>query len=1823
MAIAAIGSKFQRWDGLAWVSIAEISSILGPNMSKDVVDITSVYSPGGYREFMSGLRNSGTISLAMNFSFLNYTLMKGDYESEILGNYRIILSDVNQTTIEFEAIVLDLPLSIPADDKITITSTLQCSGQVIVNGVQFSYIPESSDVPFISADPYVSIDPSVDPPIFTGTQLATPNIGTVTAVNMNCIRCTVSAIDNRASNLEISYKKIADVNWVVWSSVMQSTERFALIYGLDQGTSYQVRWRAIGDGINFTSSAYSTTTTGQTQGLYAVVVYIDPTYAGANGASDGSILRPLVDFPSAIAAGTSYLVKRGTTLNRTTAIGNVIGVTGFHIGAYGTGVRPKIVRTTNGRMLDIYIPTINGVINLTDVEFYIPRATADGGPDVIFFHNIGAATANVVNCLIDGGFQGILSDPAQGGTYRIIGCTVQYQWSDNIAIWGRDVNIATTLELAYCSLSFANYSGTLAPYNGDNAHIMSISNIHTHHNIMDRSNNDNKFCYIQSYHAAMVLTSIIEYNTFTRQRAGNMSLVYLQGIAGSSTQMRYNVFKNADLGIQDDSIGFQAYGNLFYNITAVQRVVGGTSLYYNNTFYNCACFDYVNPGNGVGYGYGVLTFRNNIFHSFGTTLPMFATPIGGGSRSSDYNCFYNITNRNCTLGVQDLTINPLMVSPSTSNFNLQPTSPCIGTGLYIAGYTFPFPVDRGAAKFVGAGLVAESFDPIIVPSYIVAPRLNTPTAGAAILYGQTCIRVNFTNQDYRAAAYTLEYKTQASAVWLIWSSSIKSTENFCEVFGLEPNTQYNFRWRALGDGINFENSFLSAIITGITEFYPNPVYIDPVYAGANGASDGSITRPYTNIPAISTDLLQEFSYLLKRGTVLNRGELHIARTGLHFGAYGTGVRPQWRFNGTAAKLLWFAITNSAGNVNISDIDFFSSFTGVSHAVMQFGTCGAITVRVINCYIEGGDQGIRGWNSPSTVFRIIGTDITKSWSDGIFVAENTANASDLLEVGYCSIYDVNISNPNLPDDGDCVHSVDIRVVHCHHTNMNHSSKPGKFCYINSIVNGTIALNTVEYCTLQRTGPNDAQTLMYTMSLNSVGSVNNIRYNQFFNAGVGLQHAGQLVNVHHNLFYNLGNAFDNESSLTSVENYYNNTFYSCNKIIIDNGADIVLRNNIFHTVPGSPAIISPAAGATRSSNYNCYFNVTDRNVTLGLNDITTNPQFTNAASQDFSLLAISPCVGAGLFISGYTRPAPVDMGAIQLQSPVGESSDAIIAPASEDLPTPTAQLVTPSMGVITNYTPTCIKITVSGVDVRTPNLKLEYKRASAAAWDIWTDTMMATETFALVYGLEPNTIYNFRWRALGMGAYIDSAYSAVSSPNTQGWLSARPDGLPNYIDPTYAGANGASDGSILRPWVVRPAFASGNTYLFRRGTTYTHTLGMGFLYGSTGIAIGAYGTGARPRIVYTNTNHFFEFKIRSVAASNNISIQDVDILYTGTPEKSVVLLDSPLGIGAHNVYLINCFMQGGTNSIRSEASCANMALYVVGCELCNVWSDSIFIVTGAAYTGANRNVSVEVGYCFIHHVNEYARITGAAKTLTDGDNVHLYGVTSTHIHHSDIDHSTANNKFCVIISGVSTTTFLVEYNNLSRFLDGSNDACFYLEGVAAGSYIIRYNVIRDAGLGVQNSSVPYLQMYGNTCYNLDVVYIGGTSRDVLFYNNTVYNCRILFSTYGSVMTIRNNIFHTNVGTTAAYLVTPTDRTTNYNCYFNINNRNIPLGLNDITVDPLFVSAAQRNFQLQVGSPCRGNGVVIAGYTKASNVDRGSGLSVWTDYPDSVGEGGGWVN
>ena len=128
-AFAGVGTVFKR----AGVAVAEVNSISGPNSTRNQIDVTSLDSTGGYKEFIGGFRDGGEVTLNMNFTKATYGLMQNDFENDDNSiAYTVVLSDASATTIGFNGFVQSLGFAVPTEDKVTADVTIKVTGPVTI-----------------------------------------------------------------------------------------------------------------------------------------------------------------------------------------------------------------------------------------------------------------------------------------------------------------------------------------------------------------------------------------------------------------------------------------------------------------------------------------------------------------------------------------------------------------------------------------------------------------------------------------------------------------------------------------------------------------------------------------------------------------------------------------------------------------------------------------------------------------------------------------------------------------------------------------------------------------------------------------------------------------------------------------------------------------------------------------------------------------------------------------------------------------------------------------------------------------------------------------------------------------------------------------------------------------------------------------------------------------------------------------------------------------------------------------------------------------------------------------------------------------------------------------------------------------------------------------------------------------------------------------------------------------------------------------------------------------------------------------------------------
>lgn len=118
-----------------WVHIGEIDDIGGPNISSDDVEVTNHDSVNKYKEFISGLKDGGTISVAGNLikGDAGQLRLLADQNSGVVRDYRVILPDAtteaDRSRWGFTAKITSMGFTYPQNAAMKFSGSLKISGE--------------------------------------------------------------------------------------------------------------------------------------------------------------------------------------------------------------------------------------------------------------------------------------------------------------------------------------------------------------------------------------------------------------------------------------------------------------------------------------------------------------------------------------------------------------------------------------------------------------------------------------------------------------------------------------------------------------------------------------------------------------------------------------------------------------------------------------------------------------------------------------------------------------------------------------------------------------------------------------------------------------------------------------------------------------------------------------------------------------------------------------------------------------------------------------------------------------------------------------------------------------------------------------------------------------------------------------------------------------------------------------------------------------------------------------------------------------------------------------------------------------------------------------------------------------------------------------------------------------------------------------------------------------------------------------------------------------------------------------------------------------
>lgn len=129
----AFGTELRRGNdaGTVFTAIANVTSVSGPGLSRETIDVTAHDSPEQWMEFLGGLKDGGEVSLDINYNpgEPTHAFLQDDFDDTAPRAYRLVFPDDDQTTWSINGILTGYEPEAPYDDKLAASLTIKVSGK--------------------------------------------------------------------------------------------------------------------------------------------------------------------------------------------------------------------------------------------------------------------------------------------------------------------------------------------------------------------------------------------------------------------------------------------------------------------------------------------------------------------------------------------------------------------------------------------------------------------------------------------------------------------------------------------------------------------------------------------------------------------------------------------------------------------------------------------------------------------------------------------------------------------------------------------------------------------------------------------------------------------------------------------------------------------------------------------------------------------------------------------------------------------------------------------------------------------------------------------------------------------------------------------------------------------------------------------------------------------------------------------------------------------------------------------------------------------------------------------------------------------------------------------------------------------------------------------------------------------------------------------------------------------------------------------------------------------------------------------------------------
>lgn len=127
--VRSVGTTFKLGGASATTAVGNLSSIGGVEVSADSVDVTTLDTEGGFKEYLAGFKDAGEVSLE---GFLDDADagQKEVYDALADGKTRKCeIAFPNGAKWTFDGIVTGFGTSVSTDDAVSFTGTVKVSGK--------------------------------------------------------------------------------------------------------------------------------------------------------------------------------------------------------------------------------------------------------------------------------------------------------------------------------------------------------------------------------------------------------------------------------------------------------------------------------------------------------------------------------------------------------------------------------------------------------------------------------------------------------------------------------------------------------------------------------------------------------------------------------------------------------------------------------------------------------------------------------------------------------------------------------------------------------------------------------------------------------------------------------------------------------------------------------------------------------------------------------------------------------------------------------------------------------------------------------------------------------------------------------------------------------------------------------------------------------------------------------------------------------------------------------------------------------------------------------------------------------------------------------------------------------------------------------------------------------------------------------------------------------------------------------------------------------------------------------------------------------------